>query len=361
LLLFVVLFLVALGIIMVYSSSSVISLQQHAHSLYYMNRQVVRVLVGLILMVGFILWDYRSFSRFSFGAVAVCSFLLLLVYVPGIGYGAGGSRRWLDLHWTRIQPSEFFKIAYIVYLAKFFADNDHVKEKVKKLILPQLGFILLICLLIHKQPDLSTAVLIGAIAFSMFFLVYSDYKLILTTLLGSGMMILYLVVKMPYRLKRWTAFLDPWENKLGAGYQIIQSLVSLGSGGILGLGLGQSRQKYFYLPEEHTDFIFAIIGEEFGYIGAFVVVIAFWLFLWRGIRVAFYAEDLLGKYMAFGITFAIIIQAALNLLVVVGLAPPTGVPLPFVSYGGSSLLTNLVAVGILLNISRFRSMKKAVR
>jgi cell division protein FtsW len=342
------------GVIMVFSSSSVTSLEEYSSSLFYLKNHVIRVVAGLVLMIGLIMGDYRKIGKFAIFLLIFGFMLLGATYLPGISHGAGGGRRWLNLYFFRIQPSEFFKIFYIIYLARYFSIKSEESDSFMKKLLPQLVILGAAFILIQRQPDLSTSLLVVVIAFLVFFLAYEKLWILFSMMGGGSLVVMYLIYNTPYRFKRMTAFLDPWKNQLNEGYQIIQSLVSVGSGGLFGLGLGESRQKFFYLPEEHTDFIFAIIGEEFGFFGTMLVIVAFWIVLWRGVKIAYNSTDLFGKYLAFGITGALSVQALLNILVVVGLAPPTGVPLPFVSYGGSSLLTNLIGVGILLNISRFK-------
>jgi cell division protein FtsW len=303
-------------------------------------------------MTAFTFIDYRKLAGIALPTCILCFILLLLIHIPGLGHGAGGAKRWLNLYLFRIQPSEFFKLSYLLFLAWCFTKFRSNEKKLTQVILPNLGFLILACTVIQKQPDLSTAMLVAGTAFIMLS-IYSNKPGIMIGILAAGILsAVTLILTTPYRFRRLLAFLNPWEDRLGSGYQIIQSLLSLGSGGFLGRGLGESRQKFFYLPEEHTDFIFAVIGEEFGFIGTFLVIATFWVLMWRGIRIAIKAKDDFGRYLALGITTMICIQALLNLSVVTGIVPPTGVPLPFVSYGGSSLITNLLAIGILLNISR---------
>ena len=349
-LMFLIFFLLSAGLVMVYSSSSIHSLQTFDDSFFYVRRQVIRVLIGLCSMGFFMFFNYRNIARISHWLVMVFTVMLLLVFVPGIGVEAGGGRRWIDLV-VRIQPSEYFKVFYIVFLAKTLVDLHRQENPFLTRILPHLAYMVVIFGLVLMQPDLSTALLIALIGILMIFCVYSKPSLVIGVIILGLAVVSYQVVFTPYRLKRVIAFMNPGEHELGSGYQVLQSKISLGSGGIQGLGLGQSRQKFFYLPEEHTDFIFAVLGEEFGFIGAILVLLAFFLLMSRGLKIARRAPDRLGQLIAFGITGFVIMQVLINMAVVVGLIPPTGVPLPFLSYGGSAMITNLTAMGILLNIS----------
>jgi len=352
-LLFTVLFLLAFGLIMVYSSSSVISMHERDDSLHYFRLHFLRVGFGLGLMLLVTFLDYRKLMQFAGIGLLAGIILLILVFVPGLGVYVNGGRRWIDIGLLRFQPSEVFKVCYILWLSRSLMRIPLVSSAFKRVILPEFLILGLVFFLIDRQPNMSTALVVSMIGMSMIFLMYPNWWILggigAVGVAGS----LYLVLVTPYRLKRAMAFFDPWENQLGSGYQIIQSYVSLGSGGLSGLGLGQSRQKFFYLPEEHTDFIFAILGEEFGFVGCAIVVFAFMILAWRGFKIALNTEELFGRLMAYGITVYIMIQALINLLVVSGLIPPTGVPLPFISYGGTALVINLVSTGFLLAISRY--------
>ena len=296
-LMFLIFFLLSAGLVMVYSSSSIHSLQTFDDSFFYVRRQVIRVLIGLCSMGFFMFFNYRNIARISHWLVLVFTVMLCLVFVPGIGVEAGGGRRWIDLI-VRIQPSEYFKVFYIVFLAKTLVDIHRHEKPFLTRILPHLAYMVVIFGLVLMQPDLSTALLIALIGILMIFCVYSRPSLVAGVLLLGLAVVSYQVVFTPYRLKRVVAFMNPGEHELGSGYQVLQSKISLGSGGIKGLGLGQSRQKFFYLPEEHTDFIFAVLGEEFGFIGAMLVLLAFFLLMSRGLKIARRAPDRLGQLIA---------------------------------------------------------------
>ena len=351
-LLFLVLSLLSVGLVMVYSSSSVVSMHQYNDSVFFVKKQAWRILIGLMVMTLFTYLDYRKLATISAPLCLLFTVLLVLVYVPGLGYSAGGAKRWIDVFF-RIQPSEYFKIFYIIFLAYSLSQLSRVKNKFSNLVLPHLLFLAFVSALVLFQPDLSTALLIALIGFFMIFSLYSSPKVIFIVGALTSLTMVYQIWRTPYRLKRVIAFVNPSDHQLNSGYQLIQSKISLGSGGFMGLGLGQSRQKYLYLPEEHTDFIFAILGEEFGFLGASIIILLFMILLVRGIRIAIRAPDSIGKLLAYGITGYITLQVLLNLMVVAGLIPPTGLPLPFLSYGGSAMITNLLGVGILLNISRY--------
>lgn len=351
-LLFLILSLLAIGLVMVYSSSSVVSMHKFNDSVFFVKKQAWRILIGLVMMVVFVYLDYRKLVKISAPLCLLFTGMLILVYIPGVGVEGGGAKRWIDFFF-RIQPSEYFKVFYILFLAGSLSQLNRVKNKFSNLVLPHLLFLAFVSCLVLFQPDLSTALLIALIGFFMIFSLYTSPRLILIVVLLSSVTLVYQILKTPYRLKRVVAFINPSDHQLNSGYQLIQSKISLGSGGVTGLGLGQSRQKYLYLPEEHTDFIFAILGEEFGFLGSSLIILIFVIFLIRGLRIAIRAPDTVGKLLAYGVTGYITLQVLLNLMVVAGLIPPTGLPLPFLSYGGNAMITNLVGVGILLNISRY--------
>jgi cell division protein FtsW len=279
--------------------------------------------------------------------------LLILVLIPGIGAVRGGARSWIGISSFGIQPSEFMKICMILFLSKLLSDENHRITEFTKGLLPPLAVMGAAFGLIMLQPDLGTgSVLVGA---SLLIIYAAGARM--SHLAGLGMIgvagFVGLIIAAPYRLKRITAFLDPWSDPLGAGYQAIQSLYAIGPGGLVGLGLGASRQKYSYLPEPQTDFIFSIISEELGFIGAGLVLVLFTILVWRGMRTAITAPDTFGSLLAAGITGMIAVQVIINIGVVIGMMPVTGITLPLISYGGSSLTLMLVSLGILLNISRY--------
>jgi cell division protein FtsW len=283
--------------------------------------------------------------------------LLVLVLIPGIGKVVNGARRWIDLKLFALQPSEIAKLSMVFFMAESLTrQQDRITNFMKGLV-PHLLVLLVVFGLILKEPDLGTALAIGGTVFLMFFA--SGAKIIhLGSLVGLGVIgVITAIIAEPYRMRRITAFADPWQDPLDTGYHIIQSLYALGSGGLFGLGLGRSREKFLYLPEPHTDFIFAILGEELGFIGTVTVVLLFFLFAWRGYKIAISAPDTFGSILAAGLTTMISLQAMMNIAVVTASMPVTGIPLPFVSYGGSALLFTMAGVGVLLNISRHMTTK----
>ncbi len=338
---------------MVYSASAVWADYKFNDTFFFAKRQLLFAVIGVIAMFFIMNVDYWTWRTWAKVIIIVCFVLLVLVLIPGIGIWRNGSRSWIGVGAFSIQPSEFMKIAMIFFLAKYLSENQKKITSFKKGLLPSLSLVFLAFGMIMLQPDLGTGtVMVGTCIVMIFVAGARISHFVGLGLLGLGGFVA-LVLSAPYRIKRITSFLDPWEDPLGSGFQIIQSLYAIGPGGLFGLGLGQSRQKFFYLPEPQTDFIFAILSEELGFIGGSFVVLLFALLLWRGVRIALGAPDLYGSFLAIGIISMIAIQVFINIGVVTGLMPVTGITLPFLSYGGSSLTLMLVAVGVLLNVSRY--------
>lgn len=354
-LLFVVVTLMGIGLVMVFSASSITSMAQMSDSLYYFKRQLMWVAIGLVAMLLTSGIPYNKLEKISVPLLGIAIFLLILVLIPGVARDIGGAKRWIRFGGLGLQPSELAKICFVLYMAHSISSRQ---DRIKSLLhgmLPDLLVTGIVFLLIYKEPNLSTATLIGGTYFVMYFL-GNGSLLNLSGLAGCGaVLVSALIFSAGYRTRRLLAFLDPWENAKSSGYHIIQSLVAIGSGGIWGLGLGQSRQKFFILPERHTDFIFAIICEELGLIGGFMVLALFLALVWRGFTIASRAPNTFGFLVASGITTIIGLQVIVNIGVVLSLMPTTGVTLPFVSYGGSSILFLAIGMGILLNISRYSS------
>jgi cell division protein FtsW len=352
-LIIVTLSLLAIGLIMVYSASAIWAAYKFDDSFYFAKRQMLFAFVGVIAMFFIMNVDYWTWRTWSKALIIICFVLLLVVLIPGIGVARNGSRSWIGVGAFSIQPSEFMKLAMIAFLAKFLSERQKLITSFRKGLLPALALVFTAFGLIMLQPDLGTGTVMVGTCIVMIFISgarVSHFGVLgllgLTGFVG-------LVLSAPYRMKRITSFLDPWQDSLGSGFQIIQSLYAIGPGGLFGLGLGQSRQKFFYLPEPQTDFIFAILSEELGFIGGSLVILLFALLLWRGIRIALGAPDLYGSLVAVGIIAMVAIQVMINIGVVTGLMPVTGITLPFLSYGGSSLTLMLMAIGVLLNISRY--------
>ncbi|MBM7644266.1 cell division protein FtsW [Scopulibacillus daqui] len=353
LLIAVTLVLLSIGLIMVYSASAVWASYKFDDAFYFAKRQLLFAVIGVIAMF-FVMnihyWTWRSWSKV---ALLICFLLLIAVLIPGVGLVRGGASSWLGVGAFSIQPSEFTKMALIAFLAKYLSERQKYVTSLTKGLLPSLSLVFLAFGLIMLQPDLGTGTVLVGTCMTMIFTAGARIKHFVYMGLIGVLGFAGLVISAPYRIKRITSFLDPWSDPLGSGFQIIQSLYAIGPGGLLGFGLGQSRQKFQYLPEPQTDFIFAIISEELGFIGAAFVLLLFCLLLWRGIRIAIGAPDLYGSLLAIGIIGMIAIQVMINIAVVTGVMPVTGITLPFLSYGGSSLTLMLVSVGVLLNISRY--------
>ncbi|MBM7855938.1 cell division protein FtsW [Desulfohalotomaculum tongense] len=348
-----VLMLLSIGIVMVFSASQYVTIIRYHNAFYFFERQMLWALIGVTAMIFTMNFDYYKIKRWILPIVVLGVILLLLVLIPGIGKEVNGSRRWIDLGFISFAPAELVKLCLIIFVAFGLSKNPNRVQDFKKGLLPYLILMGITAGLILKQPDLGTAVtLCGTII--VMFLAAGARMIHLYGLGALGLAAVALAIYFePYRMKRFLAFLDPEADPQGSGYHIIQSLYALGSGGLFGLGLGQSKQKFLYLPENHTDFIFAIIGEELGFIGASLVVMLFILLAWRGFKIAITSPDPFASLLATGITSAIVLQAIINMAVVTGSMPVTGVPLPFISFGGTSLLFTLIGVGILLNISKY--------
>ena len=342
------------GIVMIYSASYVWAEYKFNNPFKYVINQGVFFIIGIILMMIISRIDYKFYYDKSNILFISCLVLLVLVLIPGIGSVRNGSRSWFGIGSFGIQPSEFTKLGLIIFTSKYLVNNEKLVGNFKKGVLPILGILFLVFGLIMLQPDFGTGMIIVMSIIGLLFVGGVDFKFFLKLGVVGIVGIIGLIVVAPYRLKRILSFVNPWSDPLGAGFQIIQSLYAIGPGGLFGYGFLNSRQKHFYLPEPQTDFIFSIISEEFGFMGILIVSFLFIIIIYSGFKIARSNNDLFGKYLAFGITFQLAFQCVLNLMVVVGLIPVTGVTLPFLSYGGSSLLITLCSIGILLNISRYQ-------
>ena len=338
------------GLIMIYSSSTVWASFKYNNPYKYVINQGIFLVIGIILMICISKIDYHIYEKYSNKILLFCLFLLILVLIPGIGTVRNGSRSWFGIASFGIQPSEFTKLGLIIFTSKYLVNND--MKSFKKGLLPILIIVFIVFALIMLQPDFGTGTIIVMSIMGLLFIGGMNIGFISKSAIIGIVGIIILILIAPYRLQRILSFLDPWSDPLGSGFQIIQSLYAIGPGGLLGMGFGNSIQKHFYLPEPQTDFIFSIISEEFGFMGVFVISSLFLTLIISGFMISKKQIDLFGKYLSYGITFQIAFQAILNLMVVVGLIPVTGVTLPFLSYGGSSLLITLCSIGIILNISR---------
>lgn len=357
LLLIVVCSLLIVGLVMVYSSSHVWAMYKYNDGFYFVKRQLLFAFLGVIGMFIIYFIPYYIWKKYVHIVLFVCFCMLLLVLIPGIGIVRGGAQSWIGIGTFSIQPSEFMKLGLILFLANYVtAYKKEMNTFLKGFFIP-ISIIFLVFMLIMVQPDFGTGVVLVATCVLIVFIagarvIYFVY-LALFGIVGFTLLIL----SAPYRMSRITSFLNPWEDPLGDGFQIIQSLYAIGPGKLMGVGFGNSLQKYFYLPEPQTDFIFAIIGEELGFIGATFIIILFFFLCWRGISVALHTKDMFGRYVAFGIITMIVIQVLINISVVIGLIPVTGITLPLLSYGGSSLTLSLCSIGLLLNISSYTKIK----
>jgi len=343
--------LLCIGIVMIYSASSCYAYEQYNDSGYYLKRHVIHCLLGLFLAIIFLKKDYKNLKKYAKVFLAISIVGLILALLPGIGREAGGAKRWVKLGFIGFQPSEFSGFFLIVYIADILDRKQPVIRSFMQGFMPPLMILGFSVLLILLQPDLGSSVCIMAVGLIMMFVAGVNMAYFLPFLVPIIPIFYFLIFKVAYRLRRIASYLDPWSDTQGAGFQIIQSFLALGSGGIFGLGLGCSKQKLFYLPQAHTDFIFSIIGEEAGLIGTLSVLVLFVLFVWIGIQISIKAKDLFGRYLALGITASIGLKAAINIAVSTGAIPTKGLPLPFISYGGTALIFTIIAVAILINIS----------
>lgn len=355
-----VLFLSTFGLLMVYSAGYPLGYMKYHDGSYFFMKQLQWLLIGLTFFSAAVFFPYKAYSKLIRFLVKLSFLLLILVLLPGIGMEKNNSQRWIQLGSLIIQPSEAVKLVMVIYFAYVYAKKQRYIADFRKGVMPPLLILAAVFFLILKQPDLGTAVSIllscGAVLLCAGLRI--RHLLLLGTMAGTG--IAYFAMTAPYRLKRLTSFSDPFQNENGDGYQLINSYLAIDSGGLWGNGLGNSVQKLGFLPEAHTDFIMAVISEELGGIGLAMIIGAYLLIMFRGVRIAVQIDDPFGKLLAVGLTFQIMIQALFNLGAVFGLLPITGIPLPFVSYGGSSLMFMLMSAGILVNLSSHvkRGVKK---
>ena len=353
-----VIILIIFGLLMIYSSSSIWAEYKFNDSFHYIKYQSVFFIIGLFIMIITSKIDYRLYYKYS-NKILLLSFILLIsVLIPGIGSIRNGSRSWFGIGPFGIQPSEAAKISLIIFTSKYLSQSKNYIKNFFKGIVPILLIVLLCFGLIMLQPDLGTGLISLMSIISILFIAGISMKFFYIGGVLGIIGVIVLIIIAPYRMDRITSFINPWKDSLGTGFQIIQSLYAIGPGGLLGTGYLKSVQKHFYLPEPQTDFIFSVIAEEFGVLGAIIVVGLFIIIFQRGIKISSETNDSFAKYLSFGILFQLIFQAIMNLCVVVGIIPVTGVTLPFISYGGSSLLVSMFSIGILLNISKYTSTYK---
>ncbi len=350
---FVMLALVFLGTVMIYSSTGVVAPtleQKNMSEFYYLKRHMITMLIGACALLAAYRTKPETIEKATLPLLIVAGVLLLMVFVPHIGVRAGGARRWLRLGFMTFQPSELVKLSMVIFLAKYLSrpayDPDSFWCFVKPLLIMAAFQVIFL-----KQPDFGATMSLFILTMALLFIAGTRLRYLASLLVLAAPVMVKLAME-PYRLRRITSFLDPWKDAQGSGFQLVQSFISLGSGGLTGLGLGESRQKLSFLPAKHTDFIFCLVGEELGLIGATIVIALFVILFIRGVSVAGRTTGRFRYFLAYGLTMMIAIQALVNFAVVTGMVPTKGLPLPFMSYGGSALLVNMIVVGLLLRISR---------
>ena len=345
--------LVLLGLVMILSASSVTSFATYGSSFMFFQKQVMWAAIGLLGFALFVRLDYHRLKGWGYALFILSSVLMLAVLIPGIGTLAGGSSRWLRLGPLSFQPSELAKFALVLFAADVFSrKKEKTFDDLRHTLLPLIPALGILVFLVMMQPDLGTTILLGSIGMGMLFVAGAPLRYIIPIGLSGAGLAVVAALSSEYRRERVLAFMDPWKDPLDTGYHTIQSLIALGSGGWFGVGLGASRQKWAYVPNAHTDFIFAILGEEMGLFGTVVVLGMFGFLTYLGIRTARKAKDRFGMLIASGITIWLSVQALVNIGAVTGSLPITGVPLPLVSFGGTSLVISLMAMGVLINIAR---------
>lgn len=349
-LLFPVLFLVGIGVVMVYSASSAIAAKSYGNSYLFLKKQAVFALAGAAILIVCRYVPYRWYRPSTYPLLILALALLAAIHIPGIGIEAGGATRWLRLGPVTFQPSELARLILILYLA-YSLDRKQAHIKVFSIgYVPHMVVLAMFTVLIITQPDFGSVVILATITWIMLFVGGVRVIYLMMTFLMLLPAAYYMLIHAAYRLKRLMSFLDPWQYPSAEGYQIIHSMMAFGTGGLWGTGVGKGYQKLFYLPEPHTDFIFSVIGEELGLVGVVIILGLYGLILWRGIGIARGASDTYGSFLALGLTVGIVLQVCVNMGVALGLLPTKGLTLPFLSYGGTSLLVNMAAIGILMNI-----------
>lgn len=350
-LLVTILLLVAFGVVMIYSASCYNAEMQYDNKYFYMTKQIIGAVAGVVALVFCYFVDYHFFQKHKLAIIIISFALLAIVFIPGIGSTSNGATRWISLPGFTIQPSEIAKFGFVIFVSAYLAKSSDIVKTFKG-ILPVLAVGGLMCVLIMLEPNMSITMCVGITMLVLMFIGGAKFKHFALMAVPILLLVPLLIIIEPYRLKRLMAFINPWENPKGEGYQLLQSLYGIGNGGLFGVGLFNSRQKYMFLPFSESDFIFSIICEELGLLGAFVVMLAFAVVIFCAIKIAKRAKDRFGALLASGIATVIASQVLINIAVVSGSIPPTGVPLPFISHGGTSLVVFMASIGILLNISK---------
>jgi cell division protein FtsW len=347
-----VILLAGIGLVAVYSASSILAEQRYGDHYYYLRKQIMFCLLGFIIMILAKNINYLFYRRFVYFFLVSSVILLGLLLVPELGMRVGGAQRWFKVGFISIQPAEIVKLSLAMFMAYAMNKNLEIMGTFKHGLLPHIVVGTVVIILILLQPDLGTAVIIGLWMLILLFIGGVNLGQLFVLLGLATPVVFYLISHTAYRLNRWWAFLNPWEDPRGIGFQIVHSFLAFGSGGLMGVGLGNSKQKLLYLPEPHTDFILAIIAEEIGFIGVSILLVLFALIIIRGIKIALRAPELFGTYLAMGISCMLAVQVIVNMGVVMALLPTKGLTLPFISYGGSSLIVNFIGIGILMNIAK---------
>ncbi len=351
-LLVIIILLVCIGTIMVYSSSAIYSYESNQDSEYFLKRHLLYIFLGSIIFFLTLILPYKKIKKYLPILIFFTYTFLFMVLIPNIGIEVGGARRWLNIGFFQFQPSEIAKLVFIIYLADFVSRKGMLLNSFLKGFLPPVLVCFSLSALILLQPDLGNAIFLITLTLLILFIAGGRLKYFLVVLLSSIPFAIYFILGTSYRRERIIAFLNPWTNARDIGFQLVQSYLAFGTGGIFGVGLGKSKQKLFYLPASHTDFIFSIIGEELGFLGAGIVLILFFLFLVIGLKIVLKKTDVFARILGLGIIFNISLQAILNMAVTTGLVPTKGLPLPFISYGGTNLIISIVQIGLLFNISK---------
>jgi len=344
--------LVTVSVVMVFNTSYFFAGERFGDPLHVFRKHLVSIALGVLCCFGASRVRSSTYERLAYPALAVVVLMLIAVLIPGVGLVRGGARRWIGFGAVNLQPSEIAKVVAVLYLARSMVRKGPRLATFSLGVLPHFIVVGLLAVLIVVEPDFGTAALLGVTLFAMLFAGGVRWRDLALPVLPIVPLAIYAISSSPYRLRRVMVFLDPWEHPRDAGFQLVQSFLAFGSGGLFGAGLGESKQKMFYLPEAHTDFIFSVIGEELGLIGALLMVGLFALLAVRGMRVALRHPTVFGQLVAFGVTTVIVLQAGINMAVVLGLLPTKGLALPFVSYGGSAMLGAMTAIGVLLALSR---------
>ena len=347
----IVVFLCLFGMLMIYSASSYSSNILYGDSFHFVKKQIFGFIMGIGCFIFTYLFDYHRYYRLRWWIIGISILLLVLVFVPGIGISANGARRWIGFGSINLQSSEVAKFGFVIFCAAYLSKN-YMKTKMIIGIMPLLSMGGILCVLVMLEPNMSVTMCIALVMIIMLIIGGMRWKHIAILSIPALALVILLIVIEPYRLSRLMAFINPWANPKEDGYQLIQSLYSLGAGGLFGVGLFNSRQKYLFLPFAESDFIFAIIGEELGLIGCIMVISLYVFIIAIGIKIAVSASDRFGTYLASGIVSVIAVQLLINIAVVTGSIPPTGIPMPFVSAGGTSLMVFMAAIGILCNVGK---------